>query len=40
MFQCKGGQALNISITGPGIEKQEVGKAMLFYASTRNSRKG
>lgn len=31
MFQCKGGQALNLFITGPGLPKQEVGKAMLFH---------
>jgi hypothetical protein len=31
MFQCKGDQALNLFITGPGIEKQEVGGSMLFH---------
>jgi hypothetical protein len=31
MFQCKGGQALTLYITGPGLEKQEVGEAMLFH---------
>ncbi len=38
MFQCKGGQALNLFITGPGLAKQEVGKAMLFHSPT--SKKG
>ncbi|MDX9857912.1 MAG: glycoside hydrolase family 38 C-terminal domain-containing protein [candidate division Zixibacteria bacterium] len=31
MFQCKGGQALRVLVTGPGIDKQEVGKSMLFH---------
>ena len=31
MFQCKGGQALKIFVTGPGLEKQEVPKTMLFH---------
>jgi hypothetical protein len=31
MFQCKGGQALSLYITGPGISKREVGKSMLFH---------
>jgi hypothetical protein len=31
MFQCKGGQALNLYITGPGIEKTEPGRSMLFH---------
>lgn len=31
MFQCKGGQALNLFVTGPGLVKQEIGKAMLFH---------
>ncbi len=34
MFQCKGGQALNLFITGPGLVKQEVGKSMLFHVPT------
>ncbi len=31
MFQCKGGEALNLFITGPGIPKQEVGRQRLFH---------
>ncbi len=31
MFQRKGGQALSLYITGPGISKREVGKSMLFH---------
>jgi hexosaminidase len=31
MFQGKGDQALNLFVTGPGIEKQEVGKSLLFH---------
>jgi alpha-mannosidase len=35
MFQCKGGQALNLFVTGPGLEKREIGQAMLFHAPAR-----
>ncbi|MCB2229787.1 chitobiase/beta-hexosaminidase C-terminal domain-containing protein [bacterium] len=31
MFQCKGGQALRLYITGPGIEKREIPREMLFH---------
>ncbi len=31
MFQCKGGQGLNLFVTGPGLPKQEVGKGMIFH---------
>ncbi len=40
MFQCKGGQALNLYVTGPGLEKQEVGKALLFHVPIKKGRKG
>jgi hypothetical protein len=39
MFQCKGGQALNLCITGPGIPKREVGKSMLFHTPVTKARK-
>ena len=31
MFQCKGGQALSLYITGPGVEKKIVSSDMLFH---------
>ena len=31
MFQCKGGEALNLFVTGPGVEKQEVPETMLVH---------
>ncbi len=31
MFQCKGGQGLNLYVTGPGLPKREVGKEMIFH---------
>lgn len=40
MFQCKGGQALRLFITGPGIEKQEVPPSMLFHRQSIKSGKG
>jgi hypothetical protein len=35
MFQCKGGQALNLFITGPGMAKHEVGSGMLFHTPVK-----
>jgi alpha-mannosidase len=31
MFQCKGGQALRLFVTGPGLEKQEARTTMLVH---------
>jgi hypothetical protein len=31
MFQHKGDEALRLFITGPGVERQEIGPAMLFH---------
>ncbi len=39
MFQCKGSQALNLYITGPGIPKRELGKSMLFHTPVIKARK-
>jgi len=39
MFQCKGGQALKMFVTGPGVERQEVGAAMLFHKPASRSAK-
>ncbi len=31
MFQCKGGQGLNLFVSGPGLPKQEVDEGMIFH---------
>jgi len=35
MFQAKGGEALSLSVQGPGIEKQPVSADMLFHSADK-----